>query len=195
MKLRRIYLTPLLLLVAVMPASAAFDFYIANIFENGTGTISIDNGPFNPFTGSLVSDPSSNIGIPVLTWTFASGGWNAPVPNGDLFIQENGSGVISDIVRFTDGNGRLTGVTATQMIFYSLGGGIDAADTGFPSNAGTGTTFGPVSEALDGTFTFTQGLSTIHGSSPEVPEPATWSLSLIGISLLAVLFRKRAQKV
>jgi hypothetical protein len=66
------------------------------------------------------------------------------VVNGDVCVTEANSLFCSDGLRFTDAQGRLNGVTADRMIFYSdlgFGEGSLADSTGatsFPANFLTG---------------------------------------------------------
>jgi hypothetical protein len=185
-------------ILALMVGSAGADQTVGgsdpltfNFDENGNGSINVNGGGFQNLPGSLLADPS-NGGIPALTYLLP--GAVTPVGNGDVRIFENaGLTILGDVLRFTDSQGRLTGITADRMIFYSLLGGGALADTGFPANLGTGAVGGPIVENADGTFQFVAGGPNIYNgiSNEGVPEPtsiALWSFVAMG---LGAAYRRR----
>jgi hypothetical protein len=146
--------------------------------------------------GTLMADPSGGVGgEPVLVYKLPE-----PVIAGDVIINEPGTSGWSDVLRFTDKSGILSGVTSgTWMIFYS---DVEKgephpllADTGFPTNVGTGnkitiTEMGingkPYSEFNNG-FDYTPGApypanNEYHGISDAVPEFSTWGMVVLGFA-------------
>ena len=121
----------LVLAAGTVPALAGFIF---NFDETGSGQININNTGFQTFNGSLITDPSSNLGS-VLAWNFA--GFGVTFGEGDVFIADPGGGT-SDLLRFTDSAAGKTAGAGNIMIFYSgdKGGGL-LADTGLPISGST----------------------------------------------------------
>lgn len=157
------------------------------------GLYPFNNGPFMPFDGALAPDPS-NGGRPALTWNLSSIG-QSPVGNGDVLVLDP-DGALSDVLRFTNAQGVLSGDAATLMIFYSQAGGGLPADTGFPANVAS-MAFTTVSENADGTFFygFGAGFDNYNGVSPPVPEPGTGFLAMAGVLGLAMSLKKRSLRV
>ena len=113
--------------------------------------------------------------------------------NGDVRIYDDFiGGHISDVLRFTDLNGNMAGQTADRMFFYSDDMDGDAADTIIPAvlfpNDGGGIL------EVNGVFTWTPGagLNVYNGTS--VPEPASFSLVILGglVGLRRLLWRKQS---
>jgi len=165
--------------------------------ENGNGVFTINGGPNTALQGVLSPDPSGS-GIPMALTYFLPGG---TVANGDVLVS-SATESLSDVIRFTDAAGNLTGTTADRMIYYSdvTPGDVETAlaDTPAPPiNLGSGA-------SATATETGPEGGSTLQGflynpdssnayfgvsDSPTVtPEPS--SLILLGSSLL-VLWRFR----
>lgn len=164
------------------PASASFIFLFD---ENGNGCIAnADHVCTTPSPGTLEADPTGRVSGNVLVYTLPE-----PVGEGDVGIGEFGTGILSDVLTFTDANGGLGG-GGTLMIFYSALGGGQAADSGFPD-----ADFAIVAnENANGSFIYSPAGNIYIGESPEgVPEPVT--LSLFGAGLVgAAALRRRKKK-
>ena len=179
-------------------APLAHAFFTLNFDENGNGSISEDGGAFVPLAGVLADDPSQAGTQLVLTYFLPALSCCSPVGNGDVSVFESGGEfpVLSDVIRFTDANGALTGGTADRMIYYSdnTDGGTDLADTGFPANLNGGATASVFEIGPEGNngFQYVAGLNVYNGISDAVPEPGT--LLLLGIGLvLAPAMRRWAR--
>lgn len=173
------------LMGSTLSASAAFTF---NFNESGVGTISINGAPNQTFNGVLAADPSQPTHPLVLTWNFAA--LNISLLEGDVGVFEP-TGLLSDVLRFTDANGGLTGV-GDRMIFYSSLGEGALADTGFPTNLNV---IARTTENADGTFQFVaSGPAIYNGTSlpSSVPDSAS-SLGLLGIATLGLFLFKFKQ--
>jgi hypothetical protein len=160
--------------------------FVLNFDEIGNGTISIDQGPFQTFNGSLIADPSSTLGN-VMAWKFSP--FNITFREGDVLIADP-SGAVSDALRFTDASGSLVGLTTGNiMIFYSsdVSAGLPA-DTGFPSNLN-----GSIVATEDPADYFTYDASpNVYNGYSGVPEPA--SVAMLGLGLAALLATKFKSK-
>lgn len=158
------------------PASADFIFLFD---ENGTGCVAnADHVCTTPSPGVLEADPTGRVAGNVLVYTLPDA-----VGEGDVGIGEFGTGILSDVLTFTNGS---------LMIFYSEQGGGAAADSGLPvGEFSIGAT-----ENADGSFIYNAGVNIYIGESPEtvgVPEPIT--VSLFGAGLAgAVALRRRKKK-
>jgi hypothetical protein len=175
--------------LGVVVGTAAQAQAVFRFDENGNGTV---NG--SPLPGVMAPDPS-NGNRQALTYFLPS---NLLFVQGDLIVNEP-NGTASDVVRFTNASGALTGSGADdRFIFYSTPGGSALADTGLPSNAGTGFVFGTVIEQIVGntsTFFFQGNGAQYFGTSDApaaVPEPSTVvSVSIIGLLGLGYAWRRR----
>lgn len=166
------------------PAYATFEF---SFDENGTGCLlNSDHICTTPVVGVLAPDPTNGGSGDVLTYLLPE-----LVITGDVGVGDFGTGLLSDLMAFTNANGDLSGAQdGDRMIFYSELGGSDLADTGFPDRAFSII----VTENANGTFDWFPGGNVYHGTSPEnVPEPVT--LSLFGAGLVgATAIRRRKRK-
>jgi hypothetical protein len=193
--------TLLLLCVALLGSSitgvcaslaGAGGSFTLNFDENGNGSFSTNGVNFGPSPGTLLPDPTQTGSPSVLTY-FLPG----LVNNGDFRIWDNANQTtLSDVVRFTDANGDLTGHTADRMIFYSVADGDPAlADAAGLPSALLPNDAGGVVESSSGNFQMilalspTTGIFTTYNGVSQVPEPSAWSLLVAGgIALWA--FRK-----
>jgi len=168
----------LLLAVAVLGAQPARAVFVFTFDENGHGVINVNGGGNQNVVGTLLPDPTQPGNPGALTYIF--GPLGGLVGEGDVGIFEDAAHTIrSDGLRFTDANGGLTGGNGDRLIFYSLPGGGDLADTGIPANF---TVTSGVTEAANGTFQFVAGTppnaniyngTSTPGTPSAVPEPST----------------------
>jgi hypothetical protein len=164
-------------------AFGTFSAYTAD--ENCNGTFQSGNNPPGSNPGSMQADPGPGGLASALTYSIA----NSTI--GDLFLTDPTTGT-SDIIRF---NG-------DTLVFYSLAGGSDLADTGLPSSdyANTFTlvenTLGPTVYSPTGTMPGSQGVFpvTYTFTSSElaagVPDSGT-TATLFGFSLAGLAFLRR----
>jgi hypothetical protein len=166
--------------------------------ENGVGTLVFDGGAPSSLPGSLVADPGPGGLASALTYVL-----NSPsLVAGDLIIRD-ASLATSDIVRF---NPAIPGTPyLASLVFYSIPGEGDDADTGFPTETYTNEAF--LTEGADGVTTYspTAGqpgfvadfdVTYIIQSSPETTgAPDTGSgIALLGLGLASLAcFRRFAR--
>lgn len=176
--------------------------------ENGHGQISIDGGPFHALNGALAPDPSgSGLGM-VLTYMLPS-----LVAAGDVSVSEPivSGGGLSDVIRFTNANGALSGAVADRMIFYSDTRPNDPAnalaDVPHPPNNLNAGAFFPIpvpetglngqpytdeSNGFDYGPTFSPGLLNDYQGISDTPEPSTMALAGLGaLGMIAYAVRRR----
>jgi len=186
-------------------SAVSLDPFLLSFDENGHATIAENGGPTTPLVGTQIADPSNPcVGCTlVLAYSLPE-----PVVTGSIEILDP-DGSISDVLRFTDAAGTISGVATGAgpvMIYYSElipddGGMLSLADTGFPANLTTGNLF------IDGTETVGPGGSSfdyqpggvgypanneyVGISDVAVPEPA--SLALLGsfMTAMGLIVRRR----
>lgn len=172
--------------------------FLLSFDEAGHATISVNGGPTTTLTGTLMADPATTgVGQPLaLTFMLPE-----PVVTGDVSFSElAGVAGNSDWLRFTDAAGHISGVATgagPRMLFYSdiEVGGINTglADTGFPTNLGTGNVVTRLEVGPEGSngFDYQPGgvpaplNNEYKGVSDTVPEPATFLLLASGLLGLA----------
>jgi hypothetical protein len=164
------------------------DPFIFNFDENGNGQSNDNGAGLVTNNGTLMPDPTQSGNPMVLTFMLPE-----LVVTGDVKVWEDFiGGTLGDALRFTNAAGDLSGgLVGDRMIFYSLSGGPDLADTGLPA-----TFFNPGNaiENVGGTFTYAPGGAgdniyngTSDGSlavPSAVPAPAS---ALAGLTLLTIL--------
>jgi hypothetical protein len=172
------------------------DPFIFNFDENGHGSISINGGAFQTLNGTLMADPTW-AGHMVMTYIFPNGG---TVGNGDVRILEP-TGGISDVLRFTNSKGDLTGGNADRMIFYSdfAAGDPDdnaLADTGWPTLTGS-TSVTEVGPEGSNSFQYLAGppgnANVYNGTSDATAVPEPGSIGLLGtvVGFAGMALRRR----
>src|SRR5438105_1469877 len=95
--------------------------------ENGMGTIQFPAGPVTPLPGVLAPDPGPGGQSSALTYNLLG---PPALVAGDVFLLD-GAGT-SDVIRLNPAGTGTPGYPASA-VFYSLAGGGQLADTGFPS--------------------------------------------------------------
>jgi hypothetical protein len=102
--------------------------FLVTVDENGHSHFDVV-GLFSGSLNSFVGQDSGPGGLSnALIYQF-SGSLSVQVTAGDLFLTDSPNG-ISDVVRFNPGTGQNDPST---LVFYSLLGGSEMADTGFPT--------------------------------------------------------------
>jgi hypothetical protein len=145
----------------------------------GTTYNDLGFGTYNLSGGSVSLDGSSVFG----------GGtsivWDAPSSGGTLEFEPT-------LLTATDGNLSLTGdpVTITAPFTLSSGGSLEIDDENENSTVGT---FGAVF-VLNGQTSLPQSSDGVILDAQSVPEPSSWSLSIIAMSLLVLFVRRKAAK-
>jgi PEP-CTERM motif len=162
---------------APLPATVTVD-------ESGSGTLMTFVGSF-PLTGTPAADPGPGGQPAALTYSLLG---PPSLVAGDVMLFDV-SLSLSDVIRFNPaGTGSST--YPASLVFYSLAGGTDLADTGFPSASYSNTL--SLSESTSGPTMYTPtstepgfiaGFSVTYviDSPSVVPEPSTMSMLLLGI--------------
>jgi hypothetical protein len=197
--LSAVFLSSGILDARATPLAGSGDPFTFFFDENGNGRIDFRDGTgTNANNGALAPDPTQ-AGNPLVLTYFLPG----PIVNGDVRIWENANfTILSDVMRFTDASGNLTGQTADRMIFYSdreSGEPFpDLADTGIPSfllpiDSGGIAEFGP-----EGTNSFQWApggpWDNIYNGISDVPEPGALSFLALGAAAWLVA-RRRSRRV
>jgi hypothetical protein len=168
---------------------------IITLQENGVGSLVFPGGGTFASTGVPAPDPGPGGLFNALTFNLLG---PPGLVAGDLLINEFGGSTLSDILRFNPA-GSAPGYPASAVL-YSLPGGGELADTGFPTLR-YATTF-TTSENAAGMVTYTPtasqpgfipgfGVTYVVTSSP-IPEPTT---VLFGAALIGVTALRRSRTV
>ncbi len=169
---------------------------VLNTNANGVGSYTVDSGPTVSDNGTLRPDPSSTIGVNVLTFAVPAGQTSSP---GDVLIYDPTNTTLIADFRFTDAAGDLSGVHGIdRAIFYSIARAGNPADTGLPSNAGSGTSI-RVQVNASGFVSYVTtpnvyNLQTEFIPAAGVPEPPSLVLSGLAAGLALAFRRFRGRK-
>jgi phospholipase C len=176
------------------------DPFTFNFDENGNGMIDFrDFMGFRTNNGALEADPTQPGNPLVLTYHLPT-----VMVNGDVRVWENSAAtILSDVLRFTDAAGNLTGQTADRMIYYSdlpeqnESGPDDLADTGFPAVLRPNDGGGIFETGPEGNnrFQWAPGgtVDNVFNGISDAPEPGTTGLILLGAATL-VWARRRDKR-
>jgi hypothetical protein len=175
-----------MLVLAAGPSSALADVMSGNpadpldpwIFdfdENGNGSINVNGTGFVPLVGHMEPDPTGVVPF-ALTYHLPE-----LVACGDARIWEDDTRtIVSDVLRFTNAIGTLTGA-CDRMIFFSDVGDADLADVGIPANFFGNDGGGVVENGVEGDFRdFNYGSVNLYHGISDVPEPSTLALLALG---------------
>jgi hypothetical protein len=186
MKRYLVALATLAMLAGGIGQASAASIFILKFDENGNGSISINGAPAVALHGVMMADPLE--GGMSLTYMLP-----VTVANGDVGVVEPNSafGTLSDMLRFTDANSNLTGITADRMIYYSEldpsqvqgGPGTDLADRVFQVRSSNVTTVREVGPEGNNSFQYGSvvGGNPVYIGISDVPEPATMTLFGAGV--------------
>jgi hypothetical protein len=166
------------------------------VHEDGTGTIMNSLGLNSPLPSAQQQDPGPGGLANALTFDLAS----APgLIAGDLFLIDPVTMALSDVIRFNPTES-LPGHSLGDLVFYSIAGGGQLADTGFPSanyantftlteNTLGATLYTPIA-GQPGFIAVVPGAATYHIFSEEivagVPETGS-TMTFMGLALLALI--------
>jgi hypothetical protein len=162
------------------PASWSFD-------EDGHGRVNFPDGSFQLLPGSMAVDPGPGGRASALTYTYI---FTTVFVTGDVFLTEAGGN--SDVIRFNWSPTTLAG----SLVFYSLPGEGQLADTGLPSAFYTNTFSilenpnGPTSYTpTAGQPGFLSGLNITYflNSPSAVPEGGS-SICFLALGLVALIY-------
>jgi len=174
---------------------------LITVDEQGHGSydiVGLGSGSLTFFVGQ---DPGPGGLSNALVYQF-SGPLSVDVTAGDLFLMDPLGGT-SDVIRFNPGTGGPNG--PSTLVFYSLPGGSELADTGFPTQNYTNQKTILENEIVGNTYTpsagdpgFISGLNTIYQffSGPNegangVPDTGSTVL-LLGLGLIGIIGLQRA---
>jgi len=168
--------------------------------ENGLGTIQFLGRPAAPLPGLLIPDPGPGGLASALTFNLLG---PPSLVAGDLFVFELAMpGILSDVVRFNPAGTGGNAAYPASVVFYSIPGEGQLADTGFPSSFYPNT-FSLVENALGevlytptvGQPGFVAGFGVTYNiiSTPAAGVPDTGTSALLfGISIAALFVLQRA---
>jgi hypothetical protein len=164
------------------------------VHEDGTGTLMNSNGVNTPIASAQQQDPGPGGLANALTFDLLS----APgLTAGDLFLIDPVTMALSDVIRFNPTES-IPGHSTGDLVFYSIAGGGQLADTGFPS-ANYANTFSLTENTLGATLytpiagqpgfvSVVPGALTYHIFSEEIGVPETGgTMTFMGLALLALI--------
>jgi hypothetical protein len=188
----------ILTISTVSATSALAASPLIRVNENGTGTLNF-SGRITPLTGVLANDPGPGGLASVLTYDLLGPPSLTP---GDLLLTDDG--VVLDVVRFNDYNtGGVQGYRASLLFYSDNIDGFDAlADTSGPPAAsytnvlsipevGSEHNNGAYYHPETGQPGYVPGFDVAYWLQSDVPEPAAWTLMLIGLGGLGLALRAR----
>ena len=173
-------------LVVLAGGSRADANFVLRFDEDGHGSVSVDGGPATAASFVYGADPTGRVAGNVLTYLLPE-----LVSGGDIRIWEDAAKtILSDVLAFTT----ISGPSGSQsvMVFYSLPGDGDLADSGLPAMLNPADSGGVVENA-DGSFIWLPGGNEYYGfSGNSVPEPSTLAMcGIAGLIGLAHAVRRR----
>ena len=175
---------------------------LINVDEQGNGTYEIVGSGSGSLTYFVGQDPGPGGLSNALVYQF-SGPLSVVVTAGDLFLMDPLGGT-SDVIRFNPGTSQSN---PSQLVFYSLPGGGELADTGFPTQNYTnqktiledeilGTTYTPAAgepgsiSGLNVIYKFLSGPNDVPTSVPETGS----TILLLGFGLIGMIGVRRAMR-
>jgi hypothetical protein len=168
---------------------------IITVDENGNDTINFGLRPAPLPPGMPAADPGPGGQSAALTYNLAG---PPSLVAGDLLLFDVGLS-LSEVIRFNPA-GTGNPLYPASLVFYSLAGGTDLADTGFPTTLYTNlaslleSTSGPTSYTPTSTqpgFVAGFSLTYVIDSPSAIPEPSTMSMLLLGSIAVGVHFLRR----
>jgi len=159
--------------------------------ENGNAHYITNTGGSGNITGTLMADPTHGVSGNVLIYALPQ----TPVFTGDVLIYNSTGTTLSDLIRFTNSSGEDSGgLDGTELIFYSLKGGGNLADTGLPSTASTFSIREDAAGHIDYNLGYPNNNEYVATSNDTAaaPEPGSIVLASMGIvGLVGYGWRRR----